>query len=65
LTCLNQARARNGDDHISSLKTDAVALHDLVIPAALAMQASIAKNNLASSPAAARYFPKPNSVSAA
>jgi len=31
----------------------------------LAMQASIAKNNLASSPAAARYFPKPNSVSAA
>jgi hypothetical protein len=64
LTCLNQARARNGDDHISSLKTDAVALHDLVI-CPLAMQASIAKNNLASSPAAARYFPKPNSVSAA
>jgi hypothetical protein len=31
LTCLNLARARNGDDHISSPKTDAVALHDLVI----------------------------------
>jgi len=48
-----QARALNDDDRISSLKTDAAALHDYVM---LPMQISIAKNILASRCAAARYF---------
>jgi hypothetical protein len=48
-----QARALNDDDRISSLKTDAAALHDYVM---LPMQISIAKNILASRLVAARYF---------
>jgi hypothetical protein len=48
-----QARALNDDVRISSLKTDAAALHDYVM---LPMQISIAKNILASWLAAARYF---------
>jgi hypothetical protein len=48
-----QARALNDDHRISSLKTDAAALHDYVM---LPMQISIAKNILASRLAAARYL---------